>query len=138
MTILVVDDSPTQRARWLYALAGTNTAVISEEQPVPSSTNQRYVIRIVTAKNGEHALARLRTLDVNLMITDVEMPGMSGWALAAAALRLSKTLKVLVFSSKVTTGQAPVGDLDMSRTQILSKDDREQAIQTVLDLLHAV
>ena len=87
MTILVVDDSPTQRARWLYALSGANTAVISEEQPVPSSTNQRYVIRIVTAKNGEHALARLRTLDVSLMITDVEMPGMSGWALAAAALR---------------------------------------------------
>lgn len=132
MTILVVDDSPTQRARWLYALSGPNTSVISEEHNegagISSGAN---VIRIVTAKNGEHALSRLRSMRIDVLISDVEMPGISGWALAVAAQALKKDLKIIVFSSKVVTGQSTPAELNSNLTHVISKDDREQAVNLV-------
>lgn len=131
MTILVVDDSPTQRARWLYALSGPNTTVISEEHNEGAGISGANVIRVVTAKNGEQALSRLRSMRVDVLIADVEMPGMNGWALAVAAQALKKDLQVIVFSAKVVTGQNGPAELNAGNTHVISKDDREQAVGLV-------
>lgn len=136
ITVLVVDDSPTQRARWLYSLSGPDTTVVAEDQPVPSR-DAGQIVKVVTAKSGEHALARLRTLDVNLLITDVEMPGMNGWQLALAAQGMKAALTVIVFSAHAKTGHNPVGELDPLRTHVFSKDDRDQAVGVVKRLLGA-
>lgn len=135
ITVLVVDDSPTQRARWIYSLSGANTTVVSEDQPVPPRSGGTNVIKLVTAKNGEHALARLRTMDIKVLITDVEMPGINGWQLALAAQGLKRDLIVVVFGAKVNTGQNPIPELDPLRTHVISKDDREQAVDVVRRLL---
>jgi two-component system, sensor histidine kinase and response regulator len=66
--ILVVDDSPTQleAARAVLEMRG---------------------YRVVTARSGEDALDRLRTEEYDLILSDVLMPGMSGYELCAMIRR---------------------------------------------------
>ncbi len=137
VTVLIVDDSPTQRARWLYSLSDADTTVVSDDRPLGTSS-AKHVVKLVTAKSGEHAVARLRTHDVDVLVTDVEMPGMSGWQLALAAQAMSAKLVVIVFSSKVETGHNQVPELDPLRTHVISKTDREQAVGIVRRLLSSV
>jgi two-component system, sensor histidine kinase and response regulator len=66
--ILVVDDSPTQleAARAVLEVRG---------------------YRVETARNGEEALDMVREQDFDLVLSDVLMPGMSGYELCAAIRR---------------------------------------------------
>jgi CheY-like chemotaxis protein len=59
--------------------------------------------RVLTAESGEEALELFRThLDeVDLLVTDMVMPGMSGQELAARATRERPDLKVLFVSGYV-------------------------------------
>lgn len=58
-TVLIVDDSPSLRATVAIALGSAGYEVIE-------------------AKEGGDALAKLKTARVNLIISDVNMPGMDG------------------------------------------------------------
>jgi two-component system, sensor histidine kinase and response regulator len=66
--ILVVDDSPTQleAARAVLEMRGYD---------------------VIAARSGEEALEAARTHDVDLVLSDVVMPGMSGYELCAAIRR---------------------------------------------------
>ena len=59
MTILVVDDNEAHRELMRTALAGADFSV-------------------VTAAGGAEALERVRANPVSLVLTDQQMPGMSG------------------------------------------------------------
>jgi CheY-like chemotaxis protein len=56
---------------------------------------------VVTAKGANEALEKLSTDSrIEILITDVNMPGMDGYELAAAAVRMRKRLKVIVLSGR--------------------------------------
>jgi CheY-like chemotaxis protein len=73
---------------------------------------------VLSASSGEHALELLkRTPDLQLLFSDVVMPGMSGVELARKAKALSPELKVILASGYVAEGVvakdgAAVGDFE--------------------------
>ena len=80
-TILVVDDEPEVRK-----LVG---AMVS-----------RYGFNVLTADSGDHAITvfKKRIDDIDLLLTDVVAPGMSGPVLADKLVELKPGLKILFMS----------------------------------------
>jgi len=61
--------------------------------------------QVVTAENGEDALETLSDDErIEVLITDVNMPGMDGYELARRATRMNARLKVIVLSGRDTDG----------------------------------
>jgi two-component system cell cycle response regulator CpdR len=56
---------------------------------------------VVTAAGGRHAIDTLE-----ILITDVNMPDMDGFAVAQAATRMRKELKVIILSGRENVGGA--------------------------------
>jgi CheY-like chemotaxis protein len=78
--ILVVDDDPDVRE------------VIAE-------TLEGFGYGVLQAASGEEALPVLAGRhDISILITDVRMPGMSGFELAVKARRVASSLKVIITS----------------------------------------
>jgi two-component system response regulator GlrR len=67
--------------------------------------------QIVLADSGEQALERLERQHVNLVLTDLKMPGMSGQQLFEACSRRFPTLPVVILTAHGTVDEA----LDMIR-----------------------
>ena len=65
---------------------------------------------VVTALNGLEALDRLAEVPVDLIVTDLSMPGASGLEFARAVLAIRPEIPVVL-----TTGYIDPGDLDMAR-----------------------
>ncbi|HEX4555875.1 MAG TPA: response regulator [Xanthobacteraceae bacterium] len=74
---------------------------------------------VVTAANGSEALQRL-ALDARIeaLITDINMPGMDGYDLAARATHLRKELKVIMLSGREMDGRG----IPMVRKPFLQED----------------
>ena len=53
---------------------------------------------VETAPDGRTALARMAAAPPDLLITDLLMPGLTGWSLFARVRRLSPTLPIIVIS----------------------------------------
>jgi len=74
------------------------------------------------AADAEEALEKLAELPVEILITDINMPGMDGYQLADAALKIHENLKVIVLSGKETDGRGfplvrkPFSREDLKRT----------------------
>jgi CheY-like chemotaxis protein len=91
-TILVVDDDPDVRD---YAI----------------SVLEDFGYRVLSAADGEAALSLLEHDDaVDLLFTDVVMPGINGFEVARRAVARSPRLKVL-FASGYATDLTPAGRL---------------------------
>jgi CheY-like chemotaxis protein len=61
---------------------------------------------VVTASGGRHAINTLLADDrIEVLITDVNMPDMDGFAVAQAATRLRRELKVIVLSGRERDGR---------------------------------
>lgn len=91
-TILVVDDDPDVRD---YAI----------------SVLEDFGCRVLSAPDGESALSMLeRVGNVDLLFTDVVMPGLNGFEVARRALAAMPRLKVL-FASGYATDLTPAGRL---------------------------
>jgi CheY-like chemotaxis protein len=136
MIALVADDSPTQRALWMYAMSalGANIFPLEDGKPLPSG-HDKSSLNVLVARDGMQAALVLESVPVDLLITDVEMPGMDGWQLAARAQQMSLRTPVVVVSSRVNTGERPPQSLDAARTHIIGKIDREQAVEVARNLL---
>src|SRR5262245_222216 len=61
---------------------------------------------IVLADSGEHALQRLEKQPVNLVLTDLKMPGMSGQQLFEACLQRYPSLPVVILTAHGTVDEA--------------------------------
>lgn len=60
---------------------------------------------VVTAANGKGALDQLSAdLRIEILITDVNMPNMDGFALAHSAMGIRKQLKVILMSGQESDG----------------------------------
>jgi CheY-like chemotaxis protein len=85
--ILVVDDEPLVRDATANLLAALGCEVI-------------------TAGNGNEALGKLKAEPrIELMITDIHMPGLSGYELAEVAKRTRPGLHVILISGRETDGR---------------------------------
>ena len=85
------------------APTGHETILVAEDDPFVRSTVVRRVERlgykVVATANGHDALLTLRAdPDIDMLFTDIVMPGMSGWELAEQARQIRPGLPV-VFSS---------------------------------------
>jgi CheY-like chemotaxis protein len=108
-TILVVDDDPDVRE---YA-----TSVLED-----------LGYRVLVASDGESALSLLeRDGSVDLLFTDVVMPGLNGFEVARRAVAASPELKVL-FASGYATDLTPAG-------RLLKKPYRPQQLGTEIAAL---
>ena len=94
-TLLVVDDEP-QNVELLR--------MIVEDSELP--------VRFVTATNGAEALSQVRALRPDLILMDLKMPVLDGWA-ATRALKADPTTAGIPIIA--LTAQAMRGDLDKSR-----------------------
>lgn len=60
---------------------------------------------VITAANGKGALDRLSTDSrIEILISDVNMPNMDGYALAHSAVRMRERLKVILMSGQESDG----------------------------------
>lgn len=77
------------------------TLLFVDDEPIMLSTVRRVLddapFEVLTAADGEAALAVLRARQIDVLISDVDMPGMSGLELVARARReFPSTLRMLL------------------------------------------
>jgi DNA-binding NarL/FixJ family response regulator len=82
MRILLVDDDRIHRQALAAVLRNADCEVVAQ------------------AGDGREALRYLRTLRVDLMITDCQMPGMNGIALTRTVRRQDPTLPIIMLSGQ--------------------------------------
>jgi two-component system cell cycle sensor histidine kinase/response regulator CckA len=84
-------------------LWGSGTVLLVEDEPMVRSVAERALTRhgytVITADNGEEALEVIaKGEDIDLLLSDVVMPGMDGPAMVAEARKQRPELKVLFMS----------------------------------------
>jgi len=81
---------------------GTETVlVVDDEHAIADLVHDRLTMqgyRVLTANDGEQALILLETENVDLIISDVIMPGMDGYQLAAQVQQLYPKIKIQMVS----------------------------------------
>ena len=83
--------------------SGTPTVLIVEDEPmlllVAAETMRDAGYSVYEAGEGQSALSILQTnRDIDLLLSDIKMPGMNGYQLAEAGLALRPDLKVLLMT----------------------------------------
>lgn len=89
-----------------------------------------------TAKGGEQALAALAELDPDVLLTDIEMPGMTGLELAATARREHPRVKVIVLTTFARAGYLRRA-LDAGVRGYLLKDSPAAQLAEAIRRVHA-
>ncbi|MBS2024452.1 MAG: response regulator, partial [Deltaproteobacteria bacterium] len=106
--------------------SGTETVLLVEDDRVirrmANAALGRFGYRVLVASNGEEglAMALAHEGDIDLLVTDVVMPGMSGHALFARLHPLRPRLKVLYVSGYTEDVLRERGGLD-ANAQVLEK-----------------
>jgi PAS domain S-box-containing protein len=108
-------------------LHGTETVLLVEDEPLVREVASTILLAqgytVLTASSGDEALRVVQTttgLTIQLLITDVVMPGMRGKALVEHVTRLHPHIKVLFISGYATDAIAQHGELAYG-THFLSK-----------------
>ncbi len=117
-TLLAVDDSQTMRKVLEMTFAGED-------------------IRVVTAESFDTAIASMRSETPSLVISDITLPGKSGYDLCHAIKQMNPAVPVLLLSSKLhpydpSRGQAARADGNLDKPF-----DTQQIIDRVKALLSA-
>jgi len=105
---------------------GTETILFAEDEEsvrvVATAALQRAGYRVLAAANGDEAVAIARVFPgrIDLLVTDVVMPGMNGRELAATLQTLRPNLPVL-FASGYADDETLLGDLRAEDRTFLSK-----------------
>ena len=105
---------------------GTETILYAEDETsvrtVATSVLERQGYRVLEAANGESALAISRAFPgrIDLLLTDVVMPGMSGRDLAEAMQRLRPGIRVM-FASGYADDEALLGNVRKNAQMFLQK-----------------
>jgi len=117
--ILVVDDSPTER----FFLANL-------------LSKQGYTV--VTAENGEEAIAKIRSERPSLVVMDVVMPGQSGYQVTRALTRAPETqaIPVILCTSKATETDRIWGLRQGARDYVIKPVNAEELLAKIADLVH--
>ncbi len=112
--ILLVDDHELVRSSLKLMLNDTDTLQVIGE-----------------AESGEDAIRAARELNPDIILIDLNMPGMGGFEAIARLLRHKPALKILILSA-YTSGLVPARLLDMGAAGYLSKRaSREEMLQAI-------
>jgi CheY-like chemotaxis protein len=116
--------------------------VVEDEQLVRTLARgilERQGYRVLSCENGAEALAALAQLGeqkLDLLLTDLVMPGMNGHELAEAVLTLRPSVRVL-FTSGYSEDAAFEGSVAAERAQFLAKPysvhDLSRCVRQMLD-----
>jgi CheY-like chemotaxis protein len=81
---------------------------------------------VVTALNAEDALEKLSAdKRIEILITDINMPGMDGYELAATAKRVREELRVIMLSGREADG----GGFPLVRKPFLQQDLKQTMME---------
>jgi CheY-like chemotaxis protein len=87
---------------------------------------------VSVAEDGEAGLSHLQNSTFDLMITDLGLPGMSGWDLARASKRYQSNMPILAISSWQGKGaEEKIGEFGIF--QVIWKPFRFNQIQDAID-----
>ncbi|HEX3120444.1 MAG TPA: PAS domain S-box protein [Candidatus Acidoferrum sp.] len=131
----VATDAPSDNLR------GTETILLVEDADALRKLAQSFLaeheFNVITASNGEEALrvAELYGHPIDLLVTDVVMPGMNGRALADRLLAKQPKLKVLYISGYTDSFIAGHGVLEAGTFLLHKPFTEEVLIRKVRDVL---
>jgi CheY-like chemotaxis protein len=123
---------------------GHETILVVEDEPAVRALTQRILqsagYRVLTAADGAEALQRLEQLadPLDLLLTDVVMPGMNGRELATRATRLRPEIKVLYATGHTADGLLRRGVLDATSrvvTKPFTARELRRKVRETLDTL---
>lgn len=113
-----VTDAASSSGSAGYWMGGNDDPLVLD---VTASMLEDIGCEVVTARGGKDALEKLSTDQrVEILITDINMLGMDGYALADAAKRMRQQLKVILLSGQEREG----GGFPLIRKPFLSEDLR--------------
>jgi twitching motility two-component system response regulator PilH len=117
--ILVVDDSPTER----FFLTDLLT---------------RRGYEVLTAENGDDALAKIKLERPSLVVMDVVMPGSSGFQITRALNRdpATQSIPVILCTSKSTETDRIWGLRQGARDYVTKPVDAEELLAKIAVLVH--
>ena len=117
--ILVVDDSPTER----FFLTDLLT---------------RRGYEVLTAENGDDALAKIKLERPSLVVMDVVMPGSSGFQITRALNRdpATQSIPVILCTSKSTETDRIWGLRQGARDYVTNPVDAEELLAKIAELVH--
>jgi twitching motility two-component system response regulator PilH len=117
--ILVVDDSPTERFFLTDLL-------------------KRSGYEVLTAENGDDALAKIRLERPALVVMDVVMPGSSGFQITRELNRdpATQSIPVILCSSKSTETDRIWGLRQGARDYVTKPVDAEVLLAKIAELVH--
>lgn len=90
---------------------------------------------VETASNGRTALAMLAASPPDLLITDLLMPGLTGWSLFARVRRQAPTLPIIIISGSEMGGRHREASLADQAAFLRKPLDLDQLLATVARLL---
>lgn len=116
-TILVVDDEPLMREIFSDILRDSN-------------------YQVFTAENGKEALELLKAEAVDLLLTDIIMPEMDGYRLAAKVAELYPHIKVQLMSGYSENGNQNLVPPELVQELISKPVDLSILLARISNLLH--
>lgn len=116
-TILVVDDEPLICDMFSDILRGSD-------------------YRVLTAENGKKALALLKTEKVDLLLTDIIMPELDGFELAAEVAERYPHIKVQLVSGFCKSGNEHLVPPELIKQLIAKPVELNTLLERVSELLH--
>ncbi|MFY0477186.1 ATP-binding protein [Achromobacter marplatensis] len=136
-TATIASDSPTVRER---PLAGRNYGSVTVLIVEDNLLNARLLsdqlgtlgASVVEAKDGNEALVKIASIDVDIVLTDINMPVMNGYELLAAIRARVPSLPVYAVSATASAEDAELGR-QRGFTDYLSKPVALSVLARVLD-----
>ena len=119
MHVLVVDDSPTERFFLAELLA-------------------RKGYTVITAENGQEAIAKVKTERPNLVVMDVVMPGQNGFQVTRTLSRDPETqgIPIIICTSKSNETDRIWGLRQGAREYLVKPIRPDELLARVADLAH--
>jgi DNA-binding response OmpR family regulator len=90
-------------------LRGARLMIVDDERTTRLSLSEIFTLRgahVVTAADGQEAITRLRESNVDLIVLDLKMPGMSGLQVVEEAQRISPGTVIILLTAHASVDSA--------------------------------
>ena len=112
-----------------------NTILVVDDEPnyliVLSELLQEEGFEVLTAESGEQALKHVREVDLDLIITDMQMPGMDGIELLKTVKTLNRDLPVIMITAFGEVEKAVVAMQSGANTYLTKPFNNQELIVNI-------